>query len=407
MPSTSHIRCLYAAHKLVSEETSAMSRADPTLAAASRVVANLARGNPFPPHLESANGHNGSVFNLPGPDGPAKRELEAELLALASRVRYLEQRAEIVGKSMPDTPGESQPPSSPGSRPADLRSNSSFGSSDSTTGRSDRQSSISTRTKRVNHLLAARDVPFGGSETERSVSEDDIGLLREHVERQAQEIKSQRSLIDEISRGLRRSEEQAKEAFIKVEREDVSMLERELRKHQQANEAFQKALREIGEVITRVANGDLSSRVQIQATELDNEIVNFKTTINTMMDQLETFGSEVTRVAREVGTDGVLGGQARIVGVRGIWKELTDNGMCKPKIYGVLTVLITSSEHNGSKLDRPSQRNRNSHKSSRQWRFDTKSTESRQRRNFRATADYQHHGGSIRHVRRRGYTGSP
>ena len=113
---------------------------------------------------------------------------------------------------------------------------------------------------------------------------------------------------------------------MRVENEDVSILERELRKHQQANEAFQKALREIGGIITQVANGDLSKRVQIQATEMDHEIAAFKVTINTMMDQLEIFGSEVTRVAREVGTEGILGGQAQISGVHGIWKELTDNG---------------------------------------------------------------------------------
>ena len=159
------------------------------------------------------------------------------------------------------------------------------------------------------------------------VSEDDISVLRDHVEKQSEQINAQRDTISEISRGLRNSEEQAKEAFQRVENEDVGLLERELRKHQQANEAFQKALREIGSIITQVANGDLSKRVQVQATEMDAEIATFKHTINTMMDQLEVFGSEVTRVAREVGTEGILGGQAQISGVHGIWKELTDNGM--------------------------------------------------------------------------------
>jgi osomolarity two-component system, sensor histidine kinase NIK1 len=135
-------------------------------------------------------------------------------------------------------------------------------------------------------------------------------------------------MIAEISQGLIESDERAKMAFHKVETEDVGMLERELRKHQQANEAFQKALREIGGIITQVANGDLSMRVQIQASEMDAEIATFKRTINTMMDQLEVFGSEVSRVAREVGTEGTLGGQAQISGVHGIWKELTENGKC-------------------------------------------------------------------------------
>ena len=293
-----------------------------TLVAASKLIASLGRGSPFPTHIEK----DGDAFQLPGPASPAKDNLEAELLALASRVRYLEQRAEVVTKSLPDTPGET--PASPLSRPSDQRSTSSAASSDSTGSKSERQNSLSTGSRRIQNLLAARHAQLG-FETDRSVSEEDISLLRDHIENQSHHIKSQRALIDDISHGLRASEQQAADAFKKMQREDVSLLERELRKHQQANEAFQKALREIGEIITRVANGDLSSRVQIQNTELDHEIVTFKHTINKMMDQLETFGSEVTRVAREVGTEGVLGGQAKINDVRGIWKELTENGESK------------------------------------------------------------------------------
>lgn len=196
------------------------------------------------------------------------------------------------------------------------------------------------------------------------VSEDDISYLREHVEKQAEEIKTQRDTIAEISIGLQKSDEQAKRAFMKVEHEDVGVLERELRKHQQANEAFQKALREIGGIITQVANGDLSKRVQIQATEMDAEIAAFKVTINTMMDQLEVFGSEVTRVAREVGTEGILGGQAQISGVHGIWKELTENG--KQSCTSDTSTLTGSSQCHGYELDRPSTRNRYSHESSSQ-----------------------------------------
>ncbi|KAK5097571.1 histidine kinase osmosensor [Lithohypha guttulata] len=291
-----------------------------TLVAATKLIASLGRGNPFQSNINQ----HGDVFSLPGPSGSAKDNLEAELLALTSRVRYLEQRADVVSKSMPDTPGEVYQPSSPLSKPVDQRSNSSIASTDSNGSRSERGQGGSADSRRIHSLLAARNAQLR-SEGERSVSEDDITLLREHITSQADQIRAQKKLIDEIHTGLRKSEMQAAEAFQRVEREEVGGLERELRKHIQANEAFQKALREIGEVITRVANGDLSSRVQIQATELDHEIVNFKHTINKMMDQLETFGSEVTRVAREVGTDGVLGGQAQIEGVRGIWKELTDN----------------------------------------------------------------------------------
>lgn len=111
-----------------------------------------------------------------------------------------------------------------------------------------------------------------------------------------------------------------------LEQERVATLERELWKHQKANEAFQKALREIGEIVTAVARGDLSKKVRMNSVEMDPEITTFKRTINTMMDQLQVFSSEVSRVAREVGTEGILGGQAQIEGVDGTWKELTDNG---------------------------------------------------------------------------------
>src|SRR5690606_33080031 len=131
----------------------------------------------------------------------------------------------------------------------------------------------------------------------RIVSEDDISYLRNHVQKQAQEISSQKEVITRVRDELRRQEEHTRKALVKVEHEDVGVLERELRKHQQANEAFQKALREIGGIITQVANGDLSMKVQIHPLEMDPEIATFKRTINTMMDQLQVFGSEVSRVA--------------------------------------------------------------------------------------------------------------
>lgn len=302
-----------------------MPRLDETLAAATAVLRGLARGSTANPSY--TNGLKLPPLILPGEHSPAKDEFEAEIAALARRINYLESRADIVSRSLPDTPGEFQSPSSPLSRPNESRSPFGDSYTDSPSTASERLHSNSTHSRRVNNLLAARESVVS-SEPGRTVSEEDIGVLREHVEKQADQIKSQRETITEISRGLRNSEEQAKQAFMRVENEDVSILERELRKHQQANEAFQKALREIGDIITQVANGDLSKRVQIQATEMDEEIATFKMTINTMMDQLEVFGSEVSRVAREVGTEGILGGQAQISGVHGVWKELTENGMC-------------------------------------------------------------------------------
>ncbi|KAJ5676160.1 CheY-like superfamily [Penicillium macrosclerotiorum] len=106
---------------------------------------------------------------------------------------------------------------------------------------------------------------------------------------------------------------------------ECSHLRKELRKHTHINEAFQKELREIGEIITQVAHGDLSQRARMHPLEMSPDIGTFKQTINTMMDQLQVFSQEVSKVAREVGTEGVLGGQAKIEGIQGIWHELTVN----------------------------------------------------------------------------------
>ncbi|HEV2948736.1 MAG TPA: HAMP domain-containing protein, partial [Gemmataceae bacterium] len=81
-------------------------------------------------------------------------------------------------------------------------------------------------------------------------------------------------------------------------------------------------VRNIADVTTAVAKGDLSKKITV---DVKGEILELKNTINTMVDQLNSFASEVTRVAREVGTEGALGGQAAVPGVAGIWKDLTDN----------------------------------------------------------------------------------
>jgi HAMP domain-containing protein/signal transduction histidine kinase/CheY-like chemotaxis protein len=81
-------------------------------------------------------------------------------------------------------------------------------------------------------------------------------------------------------------------------------------------------VRNIAEVTTAVANGDLTKKITV---DVRGEILDLKSTINTMVDQLNSFASEVTRVAREVGTDGKLGGQAEVRGVSGTWKDLTDS----------------------------------------------------------------------------------
>jgi len=81
-------------------------------------------------------------------------------------------------------------------------------------------------------------------------------------------------------------------------------------------------VRNIAEVATAIANGDLSRKITV---DVRGEILQLKETLNTMVDQLNSFASEVTRVAREVGSDGRLGGQAQVPGVAGTWKDLTDN----------------------------------------------------------------------------------
>src|SRR5205807_783239 len=81
-------------------------------------------------------------------------------------------------------------------------------------------------------------------------------------------------------------------------------------------------VRNNAEVTTPVANGDLSKKITVA---LGDAIPNLKDNINTMVDQLNSFASEVTRVAREVGSEGKLGGQAQVRGVAGTWKDRTDS----------------------------------------------------------------------------------
>src|SRR5947199_6769 len=82
-------------------------------------------------------------------------------------------------------------------------------------------------------------------------------------------------------------------------------------------------VRDIAQVTTAVAKGDLSQKITV---DVKGEILELKNTINTMVDQLSSFADEVTRVAREVGTEGKLGGQAQVKGVAGTWKDRTDDG---------------------------------------------------------------------------------
>ena len=225
---------------------------DETLAAATGVVRNLAKGlatsyNPsehrLSPEIVSTNGLQAERIILPGPDNATKQSFEQELSALALRVHYLEAKACTVNNQMlPATPNEFGTPSSP------FSSNRATGQLQDISPSPPRQGSGSSRHARVSNLLAVRE---SGSEGRRIFSEEDLGHLREHVQKQAEEIRSQRETIVSVGEQLHEQQARAERTFVKVENEDISRLQRELHKHQQANEAFQKALKEIGTIISQ------------------------------------------------------------------------------------------------------------------------------------------------------------
>ncbi|GAA3791221.1 HAMP domain-containing protein [Sphaerisporangium flaviroseum] len=110
-------------------------------------------------------------------------------------------------------------------------------------------------------------------------------------------------------------------------------------------------VRDIAVVTTAVARGDLSRKVTVDAV---GEMLELKNTVNTMVDQLSAFAEEVTRVAREVGTEGELGGQARVRGVSGVWKDLTDNvnvmaGNLTSQVRNIATVATAVAQGDLSK----------------------------------------------------------
>lgn len=286
------------------------------LVAAAAILRGLAAESNASIPVHRAGGTNKSI-ELPGPETPARLQLEMELAALVHRVHHLETRANSTGTTaFPDTPNET--------------TDSVFGDEASSPSGPGRDASKTPR-----QVTVTRNGGGGGGGGGGAVDQLTAGLpltdealegLREHVDDQSKLLDSQRQELAGVKAQLLQQEQLQEKALAIIEQERVATLERELWKHQKANEAFQKALREIGDILTAVARGDLSKRVRLNNVEMDPEITTFKRTINTMMDQLGDFSSEVSRVAREVGTEGILGGQAQIEGVDGIWKELTDNG---------------------------------------------------------------------------------
>ncbi|VUC27140.1 unnamed protein product [Clonostachys rosea] len=272
---------------------------DAALIAAAQIIATIA-AEPKTPLSVPATLTN--KIQLPGHDTHAKRNLEIELQKLALRVSHLENRATPT-ITFPETPNEG--------------TESLFGDDQSGTSRNN-----TGRPKGLPPQYASIEAPGGFPPR---LTKEALEGLREHVDDQSKLLDSQRQELAGVNAQLLEQKQLQEKALELLEQERVATLERELWKHQKANEAFQKALREIGEIITAVAQGDLTMKVRMNTVEMDPEITTFKRTINAMMDQLQMFASEVSRVAREVGTEGLLGGQARIGGVDGTWKELTDN----------------------------------------------------------------------------------
>ena len=141
-------------------------------------------------------------------------------------------------------------------------------------------------------------------------------------------------------------------------------------------------VRNIAQVTTAVARGDLSRKITV---DVRGEILELKDTINTMVDQLNAFASEVTRVAREVGTEGKLGGQAQVPGVAGTWKDLTDN-------VNFMAGNLTAQVRNIAEVATAIARRRPVEEDHRE----------RVGRNPAVEGNHQHDGGPAERVRRRG-----
>ncbi|KAF2731612.1 two-component osmosensing histidine kinase [Polyplosphaeria fusca] len=301
----------------------------------------------------AANGAKANVPTLPGADSAEKSNLEHELAALAARVQYLEAKANVVDNHIfPMTPGE------PGVNSPFLHAATPVPAARNGVPPGRRSSTKDQRASWVSNWLAAKESNGDSQAPAAALTEEQLNYLRDHLNKQADQIKNQREHIEDLRAEVTKqlsSNNQAYEHGI----EDIGALKRELVKHQQANLAFQKALREIGSIVTAVAMGDLSKKVLIHAKEMDPEITLFKRTINKMVDQLQEFASQVTFLAREVGTEGRLGGQANLPGVDGIWAELTDsvNVMAKNLTDQVreIAVVTTAVAHGdlSRKIERP------------------------------------------------------
>ena len=237
-----------------------MAEVDSTLAATCSILQCLATNIAPPrPAFQSNQG-----VRLPGVDSPAKVALEREIAALVARVQNLEAKATTVNNhTLPDTPNETGAPSA---------------FADVLTGQN--RTPVKSSPTRPSSL-AARDSTTGERPQKfpRISNDELIETLQQQIDDQAKQIQKGKMEQDAIHAQMMQQAQQQEKAINQYEVERVATLERELKKHQQANEAFQKALREIGEIITAVARGDLSKKVQIHSVEMDPEITTFKRVI--------------------------------------------------------------------------------------------------------------------------------
>ena len=288
------------------------------------ILSGLARSiDPASPTCQT-NGQS-AIRPLPGPDSISKSTLEHEISSLATRIQALEAQASIAGRAnLPATPDEprSPPTFNVESRQELARTKSSHSRIKS--------GARELQTTWVNNLLSSHTNLQGSDGTDQGAqnghhfTDEEFRRLADHVKLQEDEIRRNNKLIADVKGTL----DQNKEDQDRIKQQginEIDALRRELVKHQQTNAAFSKALREIGSIVVAVADGDLSKKVLIHTKELDPEITTFKHSINKMVDQLQGFASEVTRLARDVGTEGMLDRQVHLPGVSGIWAELTDN----------------------------------------------------------------------------------
>lgn len=234
---------------------------DSTLAAATAVLQCLG----VTANIPHPTGQGSQGIKLPGVDTPAKIALENEIAALVARVQNLEAKASTISNhTLPDTPNETGAPSA---------------FADVLTGNQSRSSSKNSGIR--NHGYSS-SLPRDSSTGERpqklpKLSNDElIETLQQEIVDQAEQIKNGKLKQSAIEAKMEEQAQHQQHLINQFEAKRVATLERELKKHQQANEAFQKALREIGEIITAVARGDLSKKVQIHSVEMDPEITTFK-----------------------------------------------------------------------------------------------------------------------------------